>query len=89
MTDELFALANSCMPTVCSHTGCVVNGVKFVVHSRDACRKLRIVGCMCRHPRVNHFTVYCKMSFHCSISMDALSSCFSVNGLTRINEKND
>ena len=44
MTDELFALANGCMPTVCSHTGCVVNGVKFVVHSRDACRKTQNSG---------------------------------------------
>ena len=35
MTDEVFALANGCMPTALSYTTCVVNGVKYTTYDRD------------------------------------------------------
>nr|GEU83235.1 hypothetical protein [Tanacetum cinerariifolium] len=44
VTNELFALACGPTPTPISVNSCLVNGVRFVVHSRDECRTTQNSG---------------------------------------------
>ena len=44
MTDEVFALANGCLPTCLAYNACVVNGVKFTVTDRDTNRTTQNSG---------------------------------------------
>ena len=43
-TDELYSLAIGPDSRVCSYTGCVVNGVKFVTVNRDVSHKTQNSG---------------------------------------------
>ena len=55
-TDELFALANGSNQNAYSYTACIVDSVKFLVHSRDERRTTQNNGVSV--PRTDGFTFY-------------------------------
>ena len=55
-TDELFALANGSNQNAYSYTTCIVNSVKFFVHSRDERRTTQNSGVSV--PGTDGFTFY-------------------------------
>ncbi|KAJ9566906.1 LOW QUALITY PROTEIN: hypothetical protein OSB04_002872 [Centaurea solstitialis] len=82
VSDKLYTLANKSSSTAFSYPGINVNGVKFVIHSRDQKLKTQNSGIMV--PSVDGVNYYGVLEeiLELSYMMDVASYFLSVNGLT-------